>query len=311
MIDERVLAIHIQDLKHGKSLAVLFGVGCHAVTLGHDNLQISADFPGVAQKTIEEMLAVENALFVNLTEGNVIPESRGSWDSLDTRGYMGGTFADAERIGQSLGREVVRCLQEGLPVQPNDIRAEKRTFQVHPNGFGESKLKAIGKLQKSRQTILEYVPEFRKASLLHLQPVYTLWRDASEKVVERNMSEEEMRRLMSAVSTFLVMISRLLIPKYSRSMLVSVQTIKIGDYHLMTLPGEVLVEVGKDWQERNRPHSDKAFIIGLANGWMGYLPHPSNFQESGAEFKYETIMNALEPEATRIALEKAEAMIQE
>jgi hypothetical protein len=131
MIDERVLAIHIQDLKHGKSLAVLFGVGCHAVTLGHDNLQISADFPGVAQKTIEEMLAVENALFVNLTEGNVIPESRGSWDSLDTRGYLGGTFADAERIGQSLGRACAAC-RKGCRYNPTTSGQRKGPFKSIP-----------------------------------------------------------------------------------------------------------------------------------------------------------------------------------
>jgi|GEM_PF-922095 len=309
MIDERVLAIQVQDLEHRKGLAVLFGVGCHAVTLGHDNMQISADFPGVAQRKIEEALDITNALFANLTEGNVIPESRGSWDSLDTRGYLGGSFDDVERIGLALGNEVVHCLNGATRIQPEEIWVGKKIFRVHPNGFGVSKFKSLAELLKSRRIIMEYVPEFRKANLFHLQPVYTLWRDASEKVVERNMSEEEMRRLMSAVSTFLVNISRLLISKYRRPMQVSVQIIKIGDYHLMTLPGEVLVEVGRDWQERNQPHGEKAFIIGLANGWMGYLPHPSNFQEPGAEYKYETIMNALEPEATRIALEKAEEMV--
>jgi len=309
LVDERVLALQVQDLEQRRGLAVLFGVGCHAVALGHDNMLLSADFPGVAQKYIEDHLGVQNALFVNLTEGNVIPESRGSWDSLDTRGYLGGKFSDAERIGSALGNEVVRCLGEAAEIVSDPIRVGKRNFQVKPNGFGLSKFKAFGEMQKSRRIILEYVPEFRKANLFHLQPVYTLWRDASLKVIEQNMTEEEMRRLMSAVSTFIVMLSKLLIPKYSRPVQVSVQTIEIGEYHLMTLPGEVLVEVGRDWQTRNRPHGDKAFIIGLANGWMGYLPHPSNFQEPGAEFKYETIMNALEPEATRLALEKAEEML--
>jgi hypothetical protein len=42
---------------------------------------------------------------------------------------------------------------------------------------------------------------------------------------------------------------------------------------------------------------------------MGYLPHPGNFMEDGAQFKYETIMNALEQDATLVALEQAEQMV--
>lgn len=71
------------------------------------------------------------------------------------------------------------------------------------------------------------------------------------------------------------------------------------------------MEVSCDWQQRNAPYSQQAFVIGLANGFLGYLPHPQNFQEPEAEFKYETIMNALEPAAMRLALEQAEKMLKE
>jgi len=309
LVDNRVLSIQISDQESKKGLAVLFGVGCHAVTLGHDNRLISADFPGVAQKYIEEELGVRNALFVNLTEGNVIPVTRGSWDSLDTRGYLGGTFEDAGKVGTSLGTEVVRCLNDVQGTPLDHLRLGRRSFNVKPTGYEISKLSAYREMRRNRKIILEYLPEFKRANLLYLSPVFTLWRDASAKVIERDMSEIEMRHLMSAVSTFIVMVSKLLISKFSKPIQVSVQTIEINDFRFMTLPGEVLVEVGKDWQERNHPNESKAFIIGLANGWMGYLPHPSNFNEPEAKYKYETIMNALDPEATRIALEQAEQMV--
>jgi len=309
LVDDRVLAIQIFDQESKKGLAVLFGVGCHAVTLGHDNRQISADFPGVAQKYIEEHLGVRNALFVNLTEGNVIPVTRGSWDSLDTRGYLGGTFNDTEKIGKSLGKEVVDCLNQAQPIPLDHLRISKRTFKVNPTGYGINKLSAYREMRRNRKIIVDILPEFKSANIFNLSPVFTLWRDASAKVIEQNMSEIEMRHLMSAVSNFIVMVSKLLISKYNKPIPVSVQTIEINDFRFMTLPGEVLVEVGKDWQERNQPNESKAFIIGLANGWMGYLPHPSNFKEPDAEFKYETIMNALEPEAARIAIEQAEQMV--
>ena len=309
LVDDRVLAIQITEQESKKGVAVLFGVGCHAVTLGHDNRLISADFPGVAQKYVEERLKVKNALFVNLTEGNVIPVTRGSWNSLDTRGYLGGTFQDTEKIGTALGEEVVRCLKgvRGMPLV--HLRLGRRTFNVKPTGHGISKMTAFRALRANRQIILEYLPEFRRANLFNLSPVFTLWRDASAKVIERDMSEIEMQRLMAAVSTFIVMVSKLLIAKFNKPVPVSVQTIEINEFRFMTLPGEVLVEVGVDWQKRNHPNESKAFIIGLTNGWMGYLPHPSNFYEPEARYKYETIMNALEPDATRIALEHAEQMV--
>ncbi len=309
LVDDRVVAIQVSEQESKKGLAVLFGVGCHAVTLGHDNLLISADFPGVAQKYIEEHLEVRNALFVNLTEGNVIPVTRGSWNSLDTRGYLGGTFADAEKIGTALGQEVVACMQSVQASPMVHLRTSRRSFTVRPTGHGISKMTAFRAMRANRQIILEYLPEFKRANLFNLGPVFTLWRDASSKVIEHKMSEIEMQRLMSAVSTFIVMLSKLLIAKFSRPVPVSVQTIEINDFRFMTLPGEVLVEVGKEWQERNHPNGSKAFIIGLANGWMGYLPHLSNFKEPDAEYKYETIMNALEPDATRIALDIAEQMV--
>ena len=308
LVDSRVLVVAVHDRERGQDAAVLFGVGCHPVCLGHDNMLISADYPGIAQVSIEQALGVENALFVNLTEGNVIPLTRELFNSLDTRGYLGGTFADSEKVGGALAAEVIRLVRE-TPVTPvTHLRVQKDNFLVKPNGYSLRKLDAFREMLRQRRILLEYLPSFRKAAPWNFQPVLTLWRDASEVVITRQMDETEMRRLMSAVSIFLVMASKLLVSKYQKPIRISVQRIELNEYRLMTLPGEVLVEVGLDWQKRNHPNEEKAFIIGLANGFMGYLPHPENFKEPGAQYKYETIMNALEPDATVIALDHAEAL---
>ena len=157
---------------------------------------------------------------------------------------------------------------------------------------------------------MEYLPDFRKATPFNLKPVYTLWRDASQVVIERNMDENEMRRLMSAVSRFLIMAMKLGNPSFRKPYSLAVQVIRLGDLRILTLPGEVLVEVGQEWQERNAPFGKQAFIFGLSNGFVGYLPHPDNFKEPEADFKYETIMNALEQNATLIVLNAATEMIQ-
>jgi hypothetical protein len=309
LVDPRVLAVEVDEAVTEQPLAVLFGVGCHAVCLGHDNLLISADYPGAAQRVIEQELGARNALFVNLTEGNVIPNTRPLYDSLDTRGYLGGTFEDAEKIGTALGMEVVRSLKSSAYQPLAILRTDKRLITALPTRHELKLFPAWRQMLAQRRIILEYLPEFRRASPFNLQPVFSLWRDASAVVIERNLDEPEMRRLMSAVSTFLMLAMKLASPALKKRMSFPVQTIRLNDFHLMTLPGEALVEVGRDWQERNSPHGDTAFVIGLANGFLGYLPHPGNFKEAGAEYKYETIMNALEPDATLFALEQAEQMI--
>ena len=124
-------------------------------------------------------------------------------------------------------------------------------------------------LVKERRIILEYLPSFRKATPFNLKPVYTLWRDASQVVIERNMDESEMRRLMSAVSRFLIMAMKLGNPSFRKPYPLAVQVIRLGDLRILTLPGEVLVEVGRDWQKRNAPFGEQAFIFGLSNGFVG------------------------------------------
>lgn len=310
LVDQRILACQVVPVEQDHPLAVLFGVGCHPVCLGHDNLLISADYPGYAQRMIESELGAQNALFVNLAEGNVIPSSRPLTNSLDTRGYMGGTFEDAQLIGETLAREVVHCLTQADTHPVQEFIVAKSNIYVNPAHRDLSLLASYKKMRQSRAVILEYLPEFSSANLFNLTPVFSLWRDASDLVVEKALTETEMQKLMAAVSTFLIMTMRLTNPALRKKQPLIIHTLIFDHYHIMTLPGEVLIEVVRDWQARNHPWQDQAFIIGLANGFMGYLPHPGNFEEQDADSKYETIMNALEPAATVKAVDEAHAQIQ-
>jgi hypothetical protein len=52
-VDPTVSVLRV-DTAEGKPLAVLVNYSCHAVSFGPDNLQYSADFPGVMTKTVEQ-----------------------------------------------------------------------------------------------------------------------------------------------------------------------------------------------------------------------------------------------------------------
>lgn len=60
-----------------------------------------------------------------------------------------------------------------------------------------------------------------------------------------------------------------------------VQTLRIGDLGIASLPFEVFVEIGFEVQERS-PFKD-TFFIGLGNGGLGYLPSPRQYELGGYE----------------------------
>lgn len=55
-VDPTVSVLRV-DTREGKPLAILVNYSCHPVVFGADNLQYSADFPGVMVKTVEEAFA--------------------------------------------------------------------------------------------------------------------------------------------------------------------------------------------------------------------------------------------------------------
>ena len=89
----------------GKLRAVLFMCACHNTTLGPQNMLISGDYGGYAQRTIEEQHPGVTALMMLGCAGDANPHPRGTMDN-------------AREHGESLGKEVSRVLGEKLkPIQ--------------------------------------------------------------------------------------------------------------------------------------------------------------------------------------------------
>ena len=69
------------------------------------------------------------------------------------------------------------------------------------------------------------------------------------------------------------------------------RAIQLGDTALVTLPFEVLVEIGLEIKEKSPfPHT---IFVGLANGAFGYLPTPEQHELGG----YETWLGTCRVEA--------------
>ena len=297
-VDPRVAVLSVHDAGDDRVTAVLFGVGCHPVTLGWDNMAVSGDFPGVAQRAIESELGVDNALFFNSTEGNVIPVTSPNLNSLDPRGYVGGTYADTERIGAAIATEVVRVVSTITSRAAVSLATARRDLSVAPKNAGFDLASSQARLAQTT-AVLEAVlgDDFAERAQGYV------WALASRHVVASDCSEDEMRRLMIAVCEYLGLRARVAHGMSLRDVSVPIQILCINDMELLALPGEVLVEVGDEWTARaNGPAS---FVVGLANAHHRYLPMPAHFDEADAGLHYETVTAGLEPNAMELALDTA------
>lgn len=109
-IDPTVGVIRVDD-ETGKPRAVLVNYACHAVVLGPDNRQISADYPGYLRQRIERELPGALCLFTQGGAGDINPY-------LDKQPVAENGFAEAEKMGNALAEEVLKVARK-LSLQTN------------------------------------------------------------------------------------------------------------------------------------------------------------------------------------------------
>ena len=96
-------------------------------------------------------------------------------------------------------------------------------------------------------------------------------------------------------------------PEFFRTEKVIIQAIRIGDQSIVSLPFEVLVEIGLDIKAKSP--FNQTMIIELANGGYGYLPNPKQHKLGG----YETWLGTcrFEKDSSEILTRHLLAMLQE
>jgi hypothetical protein len=302
-VDPRLPVISVDDPESGVTRAVLFGAGCHPVTLGWDNPLVSADFPGVAQRLIEAALPGAVALFVNTTEGNVIPITSPDRDALDPRGYCGGGVANTRRMGEALAAAVLAAHLRRPPAGELSLRTARQTLTLAPNAGALDPGRVAADLAESHRILAEFLGDELPRAL----PPGPLWSAASAAVIRLDLDEGEMRRLMIACCRCLGLTARLARPGSPRPVSVPLEVISVNGFDLLTLPGEVLVEVGDAWTEI--AGHDQAFVVGLANGHLRYLPLAAHHAEPDAGLRYETVTAGLAPGGVDTALSAASEML--
>jgi hypothetical protein len=302
LVDPRVAVLVAQETAGERRRTVLFGVGCHPVTLGWDNPLISGDYPGVAQRLIEDDEAVDMAMFFNTTEANVIPATSPDRDALDPRGYCGGSPDDADTIGRAIAAEVLRVNGGVATTSDVSIGSARVDIELQANNAAFDLPTAQERLAAASAALASVlgVDFERRAGGF-------LWALASRHVVETDCSEPDMRRLMIACCEFLGLSARVAHGRSLQPVKVPLQVMRIGDMELLALPGEPLVEVGLAWSAITG--HDNSYVIGLANAHLRYLPLRQHFELPDARDQYDTVTAGLEPGAVDRLLDEAAQLL--
>ena len=256
---------------------------CHAVTLGPDNLRITADYPGYAMRFIERVMGPGTvAMFANGAAGDV---NTGHSPDLSALGYFipGRTFERAERLGTMLGAEVVRIAQTLEEESDPVIRAASREILL-PTKALPSIAEATADLERKRKAL-----DALGAKLGGGVP------ETDPRLVKARVDELYARLLLLRIDQQAGERSGKEAPKH---LPVEIQGIRIGGTVLIGVPVELFVEVGLSVKAASP--GKHAWVLGYTNGSMGYLPSREAYAEGG----YEVVSSIFAPEAAT-ALEQA------
>jgi hypothetical protein len=258
-VDEEVGVLRVEG-EAGQLRGVLFSYACHLTALGAANLRISADLAGAAMARIEaESGGRVAAMFVNGAEGNV---SVGGAPLLSAVGAA--PERSPERM-RELGGRIAGAVLAVLPAIATTpgarmaVRSARLRLRLRDGPDVETAERALG----------------RSRAEAGAEPSLAARIEVLSRAIERNNAH---------------MIARL-----GGEEEAELTAIAIGDCVLAAAPGELFVETGLALKARA---PCRLLIVGLANGYLGYLPNAAAFSQGGYEA---TAARCAPGEAERIA----------
>jgi len=265
-------------------IAAAINFACHPTVLYHTNLLISADYPGHAVRTVEQVFPGLGALFLNGACGNVNP----NWIEQE--------HAEAERVGKVVGAAAARLIAE--------LRPLGRGQKAHNIRWDEHLDKPVtaGELVEARLRVASRRVDLPLRTYLSLEE-YESKLAGLQTRLDATSDREEHRALMAQITrlrTERTAASRMA-AQQGQTIHPEVMAIGLGPgVGLLGLPGEFFVETVADI--RVQAGLRRLPVACYANHYIGYVVPPSAYDKGG----YEAGVTLLAPEAEAIV--KAEAL---
>jgi len=285
-IDPQVAVLRL-DRTDDTPLAVLYQFACHPI-MNPPSKGCSADYPGFASKVIEDALGGgAMAFFIQGCGGDINP----------VRYKEVSRPADAEPLGTMLGATVLAAVRKMETKSDAPLRVSNETIALPRAADYVARIASIEAEQKKLVAALKSTninfktflplllqhrlwpenPSHYSQSYLHDQ---TLDRkaisqlDADNRVlVENYLANIEIMERLTRLNANLALLKMHLkqTEAAGKSTLdAEVCGLRVGEFKLVTFPGEVTVQVGLNIKKA--ANDPRAFVSGYTNGYIWYTP---------------------------------------
>ena len=308
------------DRKDGRTLAVVYNFACHAYQ-GVPNKGVTADFPGFASKVIED----------NLSAGTIAIFLQGFQGDVTTVLYKDvNQPRNAEPLGNMLG---LSTLQAARKIACKDSRNLSVISEILQLPVRTDVSERIESLEKEQEELLKsltgtslnvktFIPLYIKYNLFGEYPSYYSHRYLHDEMTGRSDMEnldienrrnlnkylgniyamEKLTRIQGNMS-ILINQQKTLAELGKKTIEIEIQAIRIGDFVLVTYPGEPAVQIQLNIKKIS-PHK-YTFLSAYSNGFIGYSPTEEHFKGEALEDTY----SVLAPEWQKIYEEKVLEML--
>lgn len=291
-IDPQIGVLRL-DREDGKPLAVVYNFACHPI-MGVPNGGNTADLTGFSSKVVEDNTGAV-ALFVQGCGGDINPVQYKDVNQPK----------NAETLGNVLGLSVLQAVRkikcvDGAPLKllAETIKLPRADNTARIDALLAEQTRLLRSLQGTSLNLKTFLELTAKHGLSADFPSYYSHRYLTEKMHGRDdlakLDAANRKNMAAYLDNILTMenLTRLqtnlaLLQKHQATNLaagrkpleVEITALRVGDFVLVTFPGELTVEIGLT-VKKTSPHKT-TFVAGYTNGYIYYTPTAKQLQNAG------------------------------
>lgn len=295
------------DRLDGTSKAVVYNFACHPYT-GVPSKGVTAEFPGFASRAIEE----------NMEDGCMAFFLQGAAGDITEILYKNvNDVRSCEPFGRMLAESTLKGLRTIKTAKTNRFSVTSAKIELplrqdisyHITTLENQEQQLLGSLRSTSLNMKTFIPLYIKYALSPDYPSYYSYRYLQEEKEGleglKAMDVENQRNLDKYIQNMRAMdklaqiqenkaflrTKQSEIDKIDKSTIsIEIEGIRIGDFVLVTFPGEPFARVGLNIKEVS-PY-ENTFMAGFSNGYLHYAPTAESYKEWG----YEVMNCILAPE---------------
>ncbi len=301
------------DRKDGRVLAVLYNYAVHAYA-GAPNGGVTADIPGAASRLLEETLGPGTvAIFLQGAAGDITPIRYKDVDSPPPTQQLGmllglSTLKAVHQIRTKSNGTVCMVTEKITLPRRHDLDARIAALVAEQERILQF-FTGVGCGAHGAGTFLNFksfVPLYLKhtidpkhpayASYLYLHEANTGQESLKHLDAENRKRLDKYRASIRQMEALIRLRSNLKILQRQKDrneqeeVPAEIQALRIGDFAMITFPGEPFAEIGL--RIKKRAPFEHAFVAGYANGHIGYGPTADSYETSC----YENCLTPLAPD---------------